>query len=104
MYKPFLAAPVLIMVGMVIAAAAFSGRIEADRVYPLATVVTAIDESEDVVTVTDFNGDEWEFAGAEDWIVGDICALTMDNMGTDLIIDDEIINCKYCGWIGGITV
>ena len=104
MNKFISALPELIMAGMVFTVAAFSSRIEPSRVYSLATVVTAIDESEDVVTVTDFNGDEWGFAGVDDWLVGDICALTMDNMGTDPIIDDEIINCKYCGWIGGTAV
>lgn len=98
MYKSFLAAPVLIMVGMVIAAAAFSGRIETDRVYPLAATVTEV--TDDVVTVTDYSGNTWEFAGADGWSVGDVCAMVMDGKGTESITDDEIINCKYGGQIG----
>lgn len=80
---------------MVIAAAAFSGRIEADRVYPLAATVTAI--ADDVVTVTDYSGNTWEFTGVDDWSVDDVCAMVMNSKGTESITDDEIINCKYSG-------
>ena len=99
------AIPELIMATLIFGVAAFSGDYkQIDRVYSLSTVVTAINKSEDTVTVTDFNGNDWQFTGVEDWFIGDICALTMDNMATDEIFDDEIINCKYCGWIGDEAV
>lgn len=99
MYKSFFVVPVLIMIGVLIAVAAFIGRIEVDRVYPLAATVTAI--ADDVVTVTDYSGNIWEFTGADGWSVGDVCAMVMDSKGTESITDDEIINCKYSGRIGG---
>lgn len=99
------AIPELIMATLIFGVAAFSSDYkQIDRVYSLSTVVTAIDKANDTVTVTDFNGNDWQFTGVEDWFVGDICALTMDNMATDEIFDDEIINCKYCGWIEDETV
>ena len=46
----------LIMITMIFGVIAFcSGHIKTDRVYALSTVVTAINEAEDTVTVTDFN-------------------------------------------------
>lgn len=70
-----------------------------DNLYPMSTIVTKCDYDADVVTVTDFNGNDWEFEGVEDWMEGDICALLMDTMGTDIIYDDKIISVRYCGWV-----
>lgn len=63
------------------------------HLYPLTTTVTEIDN--DTVTVEDSNGNIWSFDGAEDWEVGDGCALIMDDNSTSEIIDDTIISAKY---------
>ena len=63
--------------------------------YALSTTVTDVDYKTDVVTVTDHNGNEWQFSGCEDWMTGDGCALVMDDMGTEIIYDDEIMNTRY---------
>ena len=63
--------------------------------YALSTTVTDVDYKTDVVTVTDHNGNEWQFSGCEDWMTGGGCALVMNNMGTEIIYDDEIVNTRY---------
>lgn len=85
--------------GVFIATAIFGkGYIETDRIYSLSTVVVAIEDDE--VIVETFTGNQSAFYGAEDWMVGDIAALTIDNMGTpDDITDDRIINARYCGYV-----
>ena len=69
------------------------------QLYALTTVVVNVDYNNDVVTVEDFNGFLWEFEGCEDWYEGDCCAMVMDDMGTDLIFDDEILSTRYNAWI-----
>lgn len=68
-----------------------------DNYYPLTTVVTEINEKEDLVSVTDNNGYVWQFYGVEDWEEKDICSLLMDNNGTENIFDDIIIKAQYGG-------
>lgn len=63
------------------------------HLYPLTTTVTETDN--DTVTVEDSNGNIWSFDGAEDWEVGDGCALIMDDNSTSEIVDDVIISAKY---------
>ena len=63
--------------------------------YALSTTVTDVDYESNTVTVTDHNGNEWQFSGCEDWMTGDGCALVMDDMGTEIIYDDEIVNTRY---------
>lgn len=63
------------------------------HLYPLTTTITKI--KNDTVTVEDSNGNLWSFNGAEDWEVGDGCALIMDDNSTSEIVDDVIISAKY---------
>ena len=63
------------------------------HLYPLSTTVMEIEN--ETVTVEDSNGNLWSFNGAEDWEVGDGCALIMDDNSTSEIIDDKIISAKY---------
>lgn len=65
------------------------------HLYPLSTTVTEIEN--DTVTVEDTNGNLWSFDGAEDWEVGDTCALIMDDNSTKDIRDDVIISTRYQG-------
>lgn len=67
--------------------------------YPISTIVVELHTDEDVVVVKDFNGNLWEFYGCEDWAVGDICAMIMNDCGTAEIYDDEIVSVRYCGWV-----
>lgn len=63
------------------------------HLYPLTTTVTKI--KNDTVTVEDSNGNIWSFDGAEDWEVGDGCALIMHDNSTREIVDDVIISTRY---------
>ena len=66
-------------------------------IYPASMIVIEVENN--IVTLEDFNGYTWEFEGAEDWQVGDICACIMNDNGTDKIFDDEIVQTKYCGFV-----
>lgn len=75
---------------------------QAPRIYPKCGVVYALEYAEDAVIVQDFTGELWEFYGIEDWMVGDIVAMTMLDAGLpDYIWDDEIIAAVYDGYIEG---
>lgn len=69
-----------------------------ENYYPKTTEVVALDHENDLVILEDFNGFRWSFAGIEDWEIGDIASLIMDNMGTEIIFDDEIISVQYSGY------
>lgn len=83
---------------MTIALTCFTGFTYED-VYAKCGIVTALDYEEDLVSVTDFGGNVWQFFGCEDWVEGDICAMVMDRNDTAEIFDDIIVNTTYCGWI-----
>lgn len=65
--------------------------------YTREMTVTEINVAEDVVVLVDTEGHEWAFYGVENWLVGDMCACTMDNNGTENITDDAIIFTTYNG-------
>lgn len=65
--------------------------------YPLTALVVETDEAADTVSVEDYAGNLWSFEGAEDWFVGDFASLLMNDMGTPLIFDDEIVSVRYAG-------
>ena len=72
--------------------------------YPACGIVTRIDRQADLVTFTDFNGNDWTFDGVEDWALGDIAAAIMDDNGTESVCDDEIVTVQYAGYITGYGV
>ena len=69
--------------------------------YAMTTVVVELDENNDEVICIDFNGNEWVFEGVEDWTIGDIASMVMNDCGTPIVYDDEIVSVKYGGWIDG---
>ena len=62
------------------------------HLYPMSGIITAIDREADTVAVTTNDGNIWEFYGAEDWCEGDLCAMMMNDCGTPVITDDEIVS------------
>lgn len=71
--------------------------------YPMAGIITSLDEKNDLVTVSTGAGLLYDFYGAEDYAVGDIVAMTMDDNGTaDFVLDDKIIAARYAGWSGAL--
>jgi len=71
------------------------------RIYGLTTVVVEISKPNDKVTCQDFNGNLWQFEGVEDWCENDIATLIMNDKGTELIKDDEILDVRYGGYFEG---
>ena len=67
--------------------------------YPTCGKIVKIDRYETLVYIKDFSGNIWTFEGVEDWAIGDIVAMIMDNMNTEIIYDDEIKMVRYCGWV-----
>lgn len=66
--------------------------------YPKTAVVVAFGVRDDLVVAEDANGQRWCFTGIEDYCIGDMVSMIMDDMGTDIIYDDEIVNVRYSGY------
>ena len=69
--------------------------------YPTTMIVNELDYDENIVICIDFNGNEWAFEEIEDWCIGDIASMIMDDMGTESIYDDTIIMVRYSGYVEG---
>ena len=67
--------------------------------YPHAAVVVEVDDVGDCVYASDYNGEVWMFYGAEDWMIGDIAAMIIDDCGTPEVAGDKIVSVRYCGSI-----
>lgn len=66
--------------------------------YPRAGVVEVLDYEDDLVVVRDGIGQRWTFFGIDDWEVGDLCAMIMNDDGTPYCIyDDIIVSVRCCG-------
>lgn len=76
-------------------------QIKLNNTYPMTAVVVKVSRPNDTVTIRDFNGNLWQFKGAEDWEVNDIASCIMDNKSTDRISDDEVISVRYDGYLEG---
>ena len=68
------------------------------EIYPETAKVVEVDYDTDTVTVETFTGFLFTFEGCEDWMVGDCASLIMEDNGTELVYDDEIIMAQYGGW------
>ena len=67
--------------------------------YPRTAFVSELNYVEDVVTVTDCVGYDWQFYGCEDWEVGDMVSMIMgDNGMPNYIKDDIIVDYQYGGY------
>lgn len=52
------------------------------------------------VEITMQNGNTFTFVSEDgDWCKGEIVSAIFDSKNTDKIFDDEIISCRYSGWI-----
>ena len=69
------------------------------NLYPKTAVVVELCETEDLVIVADANGQHWCFSGMEDWCIGDLASMLMDDVGTEIIYDDEIVDTYYSGYV-----
>lgn len=66
--------------------------------YPATMKVTEINTTTDVVTMETATGHMYEMTGVEDYLVGDLVSLIMDDKGTADITDDAILDARYAGW------
>ena len=66
--------------------------------YPETAKIVNLDYDADLVTVETFTGFTFQFEGCEDYSEGDGVSLIMEDNGTELIFDDEIVMAQYCGW------
>lgn len=67
--------------------------------YPVTLIVTRVNEETDTVTTSTATGFVYEFSGVEDWIVGDLCSVIMNDNGTpETIADDQIEKYQYSGY------
>ena len=64
--------------------------------YIKMSVVVACDEETEEITVIDTTGNYWIFYG-NDWCIGDIAILLMNDANTETLYDDEIIETYYGG-------
>lgn len=69
---------------------------DSEHIYGMLGVVVDLDSNKDLVSVSNWNGDIWQFYGVEDWNVGDFVDLVMwDNKTEDTIYDDVILRATY---------
>ena len=69
--------------------------------YAQTTVVIEVDEVNHIVTCEDFNGVLWQFYSYDEWFIGDIATMIMNNNDTPIIYDDIIVHIMYDGYIDG---
>lgn len=69
------------------------------EIYPQTFVVSGIED--DTLVLVDYNENEWIWEGAEDYAIGDIVAVIMDDNNTITIYDDVIITLRYAGYMEG---
>ncbi len=76
-----------------------NAQLSVDNLYPYAAVEVEVDGVGDCVYASDYNGEVWMFYGAEDWMIGDIAAMMIDDCGTPEVAGDKIVSVLYCGSI-----
>lgn len=86
------------MIKKMILKAMITAMIASGSTYPNAGTITEVNRASDIVTIVDFHGEAWEIESCEDWMTGDIVAMTMYDNGTSIIYDDEIIDIQYLGY------
>ena len=69
-----------------------------NNVYANCGKIISVNYDTDTVVFEDLSGFQWGFKGVEDLFVGDIIAVVMDDNGTPIIFDDEIVDINYCGY------
>ncbi len=99
MFKKSLAVLLGIASAASFAGAAYAGESDSKNYYAMTAVVADLNYEKDTVTVVNANGFTWSFSGTEDWELGDVASLVMNDNGTEIIFDDEIVSVRYSGYI-----
>lgn len=72
--------------------------------YPLTGIITSIapdsDSRENVITLECGNGNIFQFTDSTsaDWDTYDLVSCVMDNKGTAIVYDDEVVTTMYAGY------
>lgn len=87
-----------ILVGFAVVGLITTTMLAKETTYPHMGFVTEVDYLNDKVTVTDLAGRRYQFDGAEDWMVNDICSMTMFTKFTKRVSDDMVLEVRYDGY------
>lgn len=97
MKKAIVSFVVVVVVLTSILGCAFADEVHC--VYPKTVKIVYLDWNNDIVTCIDGAGEVWQFTECDDWCVGDLVSLLMDDNGTqDSIYDDVILMTIYSGF------
>lgn len=67
--------------------------------YPDCGLIIGFDFTADLVIYQTQNGNIFSFHGIDDFFVGDLVAVIMNDAGTPEVKDDIVVNVRYVGWI-----
>ena len=71
-----------------------------NNIYPECLQVVEINQATDIVQGKTCSGLIYSFYGVEDYMLGDLVAVIMDDNGTpESVLDDIIIDVRYAGYI-----
>lgn len=77
----------------------FKTETKHSKEYPQTMVVTHVNEYIDSVTIETATGYQYSFWGIEDYQIGDVVAVTMnDNATENDITDDKIVEVRFSGY------
>ena len=89
---------ILAMVVMV-ATIVLSAKANEHKLYPRAMEIVEFEYDTDTVVCVDAVGLEWAFYGIEDWDIGDLVIVMLDNNGTpNTMVDDIITDTIFSGY------
>ena len=73
---------------------------ENSNIYPECLQIVEINQAADIVQGKTCSGLIFSFYGVEDYMLGDLVAVIMDDNGTpESVLDDIIIDVRYAGYI-----
>ena len=90
---------IVLAISMVISTSTFARE---TTTYPETGIITSIDFADDysscLLEITVANGNIFSYYSEDcDWWYNDIVSMIMDDKGTDIVYDDEILMIQYSG-------
>lgn len=79
-------------------ASAHGSKYDIDNIYAKTAIVYDLDYENDIVYISDSNGNAWSFTGIEDYELGDYVSIIMYDNDTPNIYDDIIVSVRYSGY------
>lgn len=80
-----------ILMAMLMVFTVGKGNVSESEIYPRAMEIVEFERETDTVVCVDAVGLEWAFYGIEDWDIGDLVIVMLDNNGTPNTMTDDII-------------